>query len=193
MRIGIDIDGVLADFYSAYERLCIEVEGVDHFGVHRFPQEYPCTWNWPEHYGYSDATVKEVWRRIKTSRDFWAKLTTLPDMGYLSYIPTGAEVYFITARPGLNPKYQTEMWFRYYDVPSPTVLISDQKGLCCAALNLDKYIDDKWENVIDAAETSFATVFLIDRPYNRFETDLPIRRVKTLREALEAPVEGIGL
>ena len=39
MRIGIDVDGVLANFYAAYEALAIQTQGEDLFGEHKWPNE----------------------------------------------------------------------------------------------------------------------------------------------------------
>jgi len=78
------------------------------------------------------------------------------------------DVYFITSRPGIDAKIQTEDWLYNAGYPHATVLISSAKGLCAQALKLDVYIDDRWENCVDVATTSLKTkVFLLDRPWNR--------------------------
>jgi len=70
-RIGVDIDGVLANFWEAYENLTIQVSGEDRFGKARWPNQYPPSWNWPEdHFGYSKATMSEVWNTIRTNSTF---------------------------------------------------------------------------------------------------------------------------
>lgn len=171
-RIGIDIDGVLANFYDAYERLAIEVDN----GIDRFPQRggvghpsiYPPVWNWPEYYGYSSEVVAEVWRRIKADQGFWLNLDPLERID-LSKLATGHELYFITDRPGVRAKQQTEVWLRAFcNVPFPTVIISRKgKGIVCEALDLELYIDDKGENIVDVEARSPQTrAYLLNRPYN---------------------------
>ena len=170
LKIGIDVDGVIADFYTGYETLTIETAGIDLFGARRYPLEEPPTWNWPEFYGYTAETMREVWNRIKNSRDFWYRLGALADVEAARRLfQTGADVYFITARPGLKAKRQTEAWLALYGMPGATVLLSERKMLCCRALDLDVYIDDKSENIenIDAV-TPDTYGYLISRRYNAY-------------------------
>ncbi len=169
MRVGFDIDGVLADFCTAYEDLIIGISGEDYFPLWA-ASEGPATWNWPEHHGYDPSVIKEAWRQIKASETFWQDLRPTTDFRMFSrwYRDTDHEVYFVTARPGLQVKNQTEEWFWEHGVRGATVLISDQKGAVCNALGLDYYVDDKGENVESVELLSPSTnAFLIDRTYNR--------------------------
>lgn len=169
MRIGIDVDGVLANFVEAYERLVIEESGVDLFGENKWPV-VPCTWNWPEHYGYSkdlmDFVNGPVWRRIKTSPNFWRLLRPLIGAEELT-ISSEHDVYFITDRAGVQVKRQTEAWLREHFWGNSTVLISKFKGEAAKALSLDLYVDDRWDNIRSVELISPATkAVLLDRPYN---------------------------
>lgn len=167
MRIGIDIDGILADFYSPYEKLHIQVAG-DRFGSQRFPEVWPQIWDWPSLFGYTEEDTSAVWQLILADPDFWMDLGTLPDFNALSFeLMHHNEVYFITDRRGVSPKRQTECWFASRGW-IPTVLVSAQKGLCCKALKLDLYIDDKGENIQAVeAESPDTRAYLLDRPYNQ--------------------------
>lgn len=192
MRIGVDIDGVLADFNKAFIERVIHVTRKDLFP--RRPFDIP-TWNYPEHYGYSAKEVDTVWWHIINDTQFWARLPAYADTNAaLRYLGDrischGDDVYFITARPGLEAKAQTEAWLLGHwplaHVPELTVLISQHKGMCAAALDLDVYIDDRDLNVTAVAlcrDASQTRVLLMDRPWNRdFDvTDLKIRRVTSV-------------
>lgn len=175
MRIGFDIDGVLADFCTAYEREVVAAAG----GVNLFKpwalKEGPVTWNWPEHFGYTREIVSAVWKKIKESNDFWYGLSAMPEMELFAQWHDWAymkhEIYFVTARPGREVKHQTEEWLYRHLGFTPTVLISSEKGSICSALNLDYYIDDKAENVADVvAKSSTTQAYLLDRAYNRHMT-----------------------
>ena len=176
-RIGVDIDGVLANFNESYIETVVAVTGRDLFPARPFDI---VTWNYPESYGYTREEVAKVWECIKASETFWQNLGTYPttvnDLNYLAEKQEeGHDVYFVTARPGVLAKFQTEMWF--LGIPqceiTPTVLISSEKGLCAKALSLDAYIDDRWENVIDVVSVSPSTrVFILDRPWNRGHDDV---------------------
>ncbi len=189
MRIGVDIDGVLAQFNDAYIEKCIEVTGKDLFPPRPFDI---LTWNYPESFGYSKEEMSVVWGDIKASNWFWLKLKAYPETS--NALDTlrirewrhGDEVYFITARPGVRVKAQTEDWIRshcfYEEYRTPTVLISSLKGLCAQALKLDAYIDDRKENVWDVVGTGTRT-FVMDRPWNQGNfTD--IQRVSSIQEML---------
>jgi uncharacterized HAD superfamily protein len=177
MKIGIDVDGVLADFNKTYITRCLDVTGKDLFPARPFEIT---TWNYPESYGYTKEEVSAVWESIKADRVFWASLrpyeTTSDDMDALmTRMRAGDDVYFITARPGVNAKRQTEGWL-YAQMGlvalhpfTSTVLITSHKGLAARTLDLDIYIDDRWENCLDVAQTKTRT-FLLDRPWNRYTT-----------------------
>ena len=181
MRIGVDIDGVLANFNDSFISTIIEVTGRDLFPERPF--DIP-TWYYPEFYGYTkeemDFVIGSVWKAVKANETFWQNLkpypTTLNDLRYLvEREDSGDEVYYITDRAGITPKFQTEMWFLGQDGTDvvPTVLISGMKGLCAKALKLDVYIDDKWENILNVIEMSPNTrVFILDRPWNRGHDDV---------------------
>ena len=189
LRIGIDVDGVLACFFKAYEDLIVEVAGVDLFPA-RYPEALPPTWNWPEFYGYSDETMKEVWQRIRSSLHFWKSLEPLP--GAQKFLEAlyrdDTETYFITDRPGVSAQYQTAKWLDDNRFGYPSVILSGRhltKGQACAALHLDIYLDDKGENVLDCEEKAPNTRTLcLTYPYNEgFKVK---ERVGSLEEALEA-------
>lgn len=175
MRIGFDIDGVLACFYAAYEDLCIKHAGKDLFGPHRWPNEVPCVWDWPEYWGYPKSLMDfksgPVWTEIRTSESFWLTLKPMPEMSDVRlFLSDGAhEVYFVTDRSGPSVKRQTELWLMRHGVVCPTVIISRKgKGVVCDALSLDWYIDDKGENIVDVeAKSPHTHGVLLERPYNQ--------------------------
>ncbi len=189
MRIGIDVDGVLADFNTAFILRVIKETGKDLFP--RRPFDIP-TWNYPESYGYTNDEVHAVWTAIKADPQFWLNLPpyadTLQSLSVLSQKShEGNDLYFVTSRPGINAKSQTEKWLRENGFKDrPTVLISSEKGLCAEALNLDAYIDDRDLNVRDVSDArgQNTKTFLLDRPWNRgFSLEKHfITRIATLSE-----------
>lgn len=170
MIIGCDIDGVLADFNDSFIRRVIKVTGKDLFPPRPF--DIP-TWNYPEYYGYTAADTSAVWADIKSDDLFWEALPAYMDtdeaIGYLEdrCFYNRDDIYYVTARPGVMAKVQTENWLMRHGAIRPTVIISSQKGLVCEALKVDAYIDDKWENVCDVADNDVTKAYLMVRPWNR--------------------------
>ncbi len=173
MKIGIDVDGVLANFNYGAVALYRDVTGRDLF----LPgDDYdPPVWNFAAHRGYTKEETSAVWERIKASSRFWRDLPLYEEncraLTRFARLRSENDVYFITSRLGLNAKDQTEGWFRGNAlVFDPTVLIvgTGQKGNVAKALNLDCYIDDYYENCIDVVQRSPTTrCYVLDRNYNR--------------------------
>lgn len=172
MRIGFDIDGVLANFIPRYEEMFVFETGRNDFPPIDPVNSVPI-WNWPDLYGYTSAETRAVWQRIKTNNAFWSTLNPTPEFSlfarwFYHNEVRDHEIYFVTSRPGINPKLQTEEWFYKHLGCPTTVLISEEKGEVCHALNLDLYVDDKAENIRDVTLKAPNTkAYLIDRAYNR--------------------------
>lgn len=188
-RLGIDVDGCLANFCKGYAELLKDVDGDD-----KLPADYkeagwkPPTWYWDEYYGYSSEVSKECWRRIKADPIFWFKLAPLAGAGEflakLNEAPGLDAVYFITDRPGVATQLQTQLWLGEQGYSGPNVIVSGKKGDLCQILGIDYYIDDKRENVEDVrAKSPDTVVYTLTTPYNE-EFTLP-NRLSNLEEFAE--------
>lgn len=207
MIIGVDIDGVLANFTDAYAALLTAKTGIE------FPKNsssWPTEWYWERAAGVNKADETAVWKDGILSTNFWANLPRLPlaeqtlDLLMLKRWE-GDQVYFITTRPGKKAKLLTEAWLQRWGFLTPTVLIAGSeaaKGQLAKALKLDVFIDDKPENceqVIEATKQQVAydgmmsmepfyeypcKVFLVDAPYNRTPQPAGIIRVSSALDAL---------
>lgn len=193
MRIGFDIDGVLANFIASYQGLTIASTGKDLFG----PTDIfdpPC-WDWPQYRGYTDAEMKSVWAIIKQSPDFWANLRPDPGMTLLGrkwaeIHAAHHDVVFATDRPGLDPLIQTKYWLYKHGCSYANVTISNQKGQFCADSHVDCYIDDRWDNIVDVTRKSPSTrAYLLNRAYNLAIDDPSYTRVPSVEEFFR--LEGI--
>ena len=190
MKIGIDCDGVLANFNHAFVELTVRVLGKDLYPGPAGTFDI-FTWNYPEFFGYTSSDVTKIWDHIKSDPDFWLNIpaykNTKQAMKMLANLQqSNNDIYFITNRMGVNAKRQTEKWLDRFDMQPTTVLLSKEKGLCATALALDAYIDDKWENCVDVAmQNDTIKVFCMDQPWNHTKvSDLKIIRVSSILEML---------
>lgn len=197
MRIGFDIDGVLANFVADYQNLHIAVGKEDRFGPDDINNP-PC-WDWPTYRGYTPEVTKGVWSIIKTSPDFWASLGTDPGMEALrsrwaDIHKAHHDVVFCTDRPGIDTVVQTKYWLHKHGCSYANITVSSQKGQFCADSHVDCYIDDRLQNILDVVQRSPTTrAYLLNRSYNQqTETslgDIGYTRVPTVEEFFR--LEGI--
>lgn len=183
--IGVDLDGILANFNEAYINLIVKETGRDSFP----PRPFDITvWAYPEElYGYTKKEVSRVWEKIKESENFWFGLRPLEGAEdfLVDLYSMKEDIYFITSRVGKQVKFQTECWLMVHGFPTfPTVLISSQKGDCCRALGVDYYLDDRTENCQDVFDRALLTrCLMLKQPWNREVEGVP--RIEKVGEFLE--------
>ncbi len=179
---AFDIDGVLADFNSAYRVLIIERFGIE---LPPISDTFPEVWRWDKAAGLTNKQNNILWEHIKES-NFWANLEPTPQGGEalahlwdLRY--AGDHIYFITSRPGGEAKWQTECWLEDHGYGGATVLMSSDKGSVCKGLGVEMFVDDKPENCLEVAlDCPKAQVYLLDAPYNRGFNNQLFKRVSSI-------------
>jgi 5'(3')-deoxyribonucleotidase len=201
--IGVDIDGVLADFNKGFREVLKTVSGRDLFNGEVWP---PC-WDWPTHYGYTPEEIAAAWQAVATNPTFWSSLDHYEDARPMlkalvaQVREEDAEVYFITSRyesKGLHG--QSLMWLlrkslgflRPGEAVLPTVVIArGNKGLLAQGLGLTHFVDDKPENCVSVALANpRCVVVLLRRSYNQGQAlqlwqDYKIVNVASLSEFVE--------
>ena len=203
MRLCCDIDGVYADWNSAFARLLISADG------NRIPREWwtanrvtpPC-WEWDEAAGYPPEVISSVWRRITSKGStFWKNLKPLPYAGQVlkrlnGLSSRGHEVVFLTNRVGWNAKRQTEQWL--YDIGGvnyPTVIIApsgEAKIPILRNIGADLFIDDRLETLNECVRSAVEQgpawkihLFLLNTTYNQDDRLGGYQVVDTPQQALE--------
>ena len=176
MRIGCDVDGVLADFNTGFAALL-------HYLTGRSTINTFSTWTWPEDAGFTAEEISKAWDEVNRSSQWWLSRYPLP--GTEEFLRRLAEhdAYFITDRTGSTAKQQTEKWLIRLGVSCPTVLISGAKAILTIGLRLDLFVEDKFQNAEEIGLV--ARSYLLDRPYNRAR---PVPHVHRIGSLAEVPV-----
>lgn len=184
--IALDVDGVLADFVWGFTAL-----GKAAFGGKVVKTPDHCGWD--DFPGLDKHQVGMIWDHINKSSGFWRSLNPcVKDEVFwdLDRISNHYPLYFITKRTlGQRVKQQTEGWLMDQGVSHPTVIISGAKGYAVEALGVTHYIDDKAGNAVFAKyHNPQCNVYLLDRPYNRFDQTVvgtKVKRVDSVEQFLK--------
>lgn len=182
--IVADIDGCICDFNTGFAKLLKKVNPVPKVDI--FDSGFPAIWGWPKHYGYSSEDEDKAWTEVKNSGMFWRSLypyvTAWDDLEFLQSLSKKHDIYFVTTRPGNTAKDESEQWLIGHGFKRPTVIISYDKPLFCAAVKANIIIDDKPDNM---REANGVETMLFCRPYNVAEQGSFSRNVNSYREALK--------
>jgi hypothetical protein len=184
LRVGFDLDGVLADLLSAYldvERQLFDeatasvvlrgpkvVESRTRRGV---PDGQTPPRDGTRRPGERQRRGQAVWRAIESTTDFWTMLDPL-EPGLVRRIHDAAiryrwEVFFVTQRPetaGETAQRQSQRWLvvQGFDLPS-VIVLRGPRGRLAQALGLDFLVDDTYRNCVDVRSDSKTRVVLVDR------------------------------
>lgn len=200
LRIGFDLDGVLADMESALdfqaERLfgrrslrpvAEETEAVGDLPFVKLP--------------LSARQQNRLWRHVEQIEAFWEILQeTEPGMvARLGKLATERrwEVIFLTKRPdsaGATAQVQSQRWLQARGFTLPSVfVVQGSRGRIAAALDLDIVVDDRPENCLDVVVESNARALLVWREDEQLlpasVERLGIRVVKSIDEGLDILTE----
>jgi hypothetical protein len=157
LRLGIDVDGVVAHFRSAFRALAQRELGISAEDVEG---------------ELSKADVDRLWKSVAVASNWWvdipayepeqlARLYTLARRGRW-------EVFFLTSRPlsaGDAVQLQTQVWLERHGFLLPSVLTTPAgaRGEVARALRLDLALDDRLVNCLEIISASNSKALLIAR------------------------------
>jgi hypothetical protein len=188
LRIGFDLDGVLADMDAALVRQAeavfgeqivraLEAEAASPEGESE-PQTSQAA---PADGADSNPTVarlhmtsrqeRTLWRHVATVENFWETLQETEPGIVARLAKTAAErrweIIFLTKRPktkGAPAQIQSQRWLVSKGYPLPSVfVVRGSRGRIAASLDLDVIVDDRPENCLDVTIDSKARPILVWR------------------------------
>lgn len=191
MRIGFDLDGVLADLHEPFSAAALRLfpdldaqlvaspevgasppadeeegsEGADADG------ELPKTHDLGASLALTPRQTDAVWKELCGTPDFWE---TLPETepGIVGRVAAIAEerrweIIFLTSRPatdGRTVQRQSQRWLERKGFPLPSVyVVHGSRGRIADALRLHVVVDDRPDNCLDITLESKARAVLIWR------------------------------
>jgi hypothetical protein len=184
LRVGFDVDGVVADFHTAFRATAAAVEQESTGSQSGRP--------------LTADDVKRAWERIDRTSQWWLTLDPHePDQLQRLYRTSRErrwEVYFLTTRPssaGETTQFQTQWWLEQHGFALPSVMtVPGSRGDAANAVKLDIAIDDRLTNCVDIIAASRAKAVLLLRRDDPGIRDQALARgigvVSTLAEALDA-------
>jgi FMN phosphatase YigB (HAD superfamily) len=205
VRIGFDMDGVLADFASAFREVELGLFGPSSAVKAEFPEIGAAREENDEtasaETGPTPGDIRRrrdaIWNAIRATPDFWTTLKPLDPTAvrriHEMMLRRGWEVVFITQRPataGHTVQRQTQQWLREQGFDMPSVLvIGGSRGAAAGALRLTYHVDDSPQNCLDVAADSQAKPILIvpepDEVTENSARRLQIGVARTIGEALD--------
>jgi len=190
LRIGFDMDGVIADFSGAFHDVEARLFGPGSAMTAGEPEKEeeaqsasggedsaedgpPPSEAAPEEASASPRAARRrrdaVWRAIQATPDFWTTLKPLEDGAvkriHQMMLRHRWEVFFITQRPrteGETVQRQTQRWLVEQGVDWPSVLVlGGSRGAAAGALRLNYHVDDSPQNCLDVLSDSRAKPILV--------------------------------
>jgi hypothetical protein len=183
LRVGFDVDGVLANFTKTFHETAAHVEGHTISG----PRELTA------------AVTKRVWDHIAGTPQWWLRLDPFePEQIRRLYRISRErrwEVYFMTTRPasgGETTQFQTQWWLEQQGFALPSVLtVPGSRGDAANAVKLDIAVDDRISNCVDIIAASRAKAILLQRRDDVHLRDQALARGIAVVGTLEAAIDAI--
>ena len=183
LRLGLDVDGVLADFRAAFHALA-----ASELGRRDVESEL------------SRGDIERLWKAVARASNWWLNLGAYEpaQVGRLYALSRAHrwEVFFMTSRPpsaGDSVQLQTQVWLENcgFYLPSVMTAPAGARGELARALRLDLVVDDHLVNCMEIVGASNARVLHMARgevdPARREQAETRgIGVVSSLSEALDA-------
>lgn len=177
MKIGIDLDGTVTDPRSCFDYLntlgySIDFSQATEYELHTYTSmSQDEFWSFMVREGHEEA----IYRHSRLHGDVHPILWDLTHTH---------DIHYVTARSEAS-RTVTELWLQEQQLPlSPLIMTgSHDKVNVVKALQLELFLEDRYENALSIHEETDVPVILFDAPYNRRPLPNGVKRVSTWQEA----------
>jgi hypothetical protein len=189
LRVGFDLDGVVADFRTAFLEAAASILGHDAIKRPSSPL--------PDFDAVSPADAKRVWKVLTETPNWWLGLAPYEPAQIARLYQLARrhrwEVSFLTSRiptTGDSVQFQSQAWLEAYGFYLPAVVtVPGSRGEIANAMRLDVVIDDQFLNCLEVISASQAKAILIlrvgDPALEQQATERGVAVVHHLEEIIE--------
>jgi len=193
LRVGFDLDGVIADFRTAFLQVAADVLGRDAIRRPSSPM--------PDLDAVSPADAKRVWKVIADTPNWWLGLAPFEPAQIARLYQLARkhrwEVSFLTSRiptSGDSVQFQSQTWLEAYGYYMPAVVtVPGSRGEIANALRLDLVVDDQLLNCLEVVGASQTKAILLlrvgDAALEQQATERGIGVTHRLDEVIEVMVQ----
>ncbi len=182
--VGLDIDGVVADFLSPF---LLRLER--RLGRGPIPAASLRSVRLSAHPALTEEAVNECADAVRRDPEFWDGLDSLLSADQwqrLERLSRCGQLSFITHRTGHESwdiHAVTSEWFRRHGITDPDIyLVENEKSAVVEKLGVVLFVDDNYENCQDVAERTHARVLMPHHPYNRSFSHPGVTRIRHFNE-----------
>jgi len=182
--VGLDIDGVVADFLSPFLRL-LEKK----IGNGPILAETITGFDFKDHPVLSEKVVEECMVAVSYDPVFWQKLPPLlspEEWQALDNLSRKGKLVFITHRYERETYDIHEVtcdWLKGHGIGKPVVhFTQESKAKLVDHLGVSLFVDDRYENCQEVAEKTAATVVMPHRYYNQSFDHPRVKRIRNFNE-----------
>jgi hypothetical protein len=185
MLVGMDIDGVVADFLGPFLRL-IEARAGSAILADTITDL-----SFKGHPVVTEGILEASLAALSHELDFWPRLAPLlapSEWEALEALSRKGQLVFITHRhphDAYDIHQVTSDWLRRHGISRPVIHFTlEYKSTLVESLGVNLFVDDRYENCQDVAEKTQATVVMPHRHYNQSFVHPRVKRIKNFNELL---------
>ncbi len=184
MNVGLDIDGVVADFLSPF--LLLLEKRIDNGPI---SEETITDFRFKDHPLVTEEVVSDCMQTVSYDSSFWQNLSSLitpRDWQKLENLSRRRQLVFVTHRY-VRDTYDihgiTCDWLKMHGIREPVVHFTNElKAELVQNLEIRLFMDDRHENCQDVAENTQAVVLMPHRPYNRSFIHPRVKKIQNFSE-----------